>query len=72
MFDATARTALRRAASLLLVGALGALGPIFSRSELIGYHEVKTDVTGRIVPWYGTTPGEAYDHVVRLVWDFLA
>jgi hypothetical protein len=36
----------------------------------IGYHEVKTDASGRIVPWYGTGPSQAYDHVVRLVFDF--
>ncbi len=36
----------------------------------IGYHEVKTDAAGKIVPWYGSGPSEAYDHVVRLVFDF--
>jgi len=36
----------------------------------IGYHRVKTDAGGRIVPWYGTGPAQAYDHVVRLVFDF--
>jgi hypothetical protein len=35
-----------------------------------GYHEVKTDTGGRIVPWYGAGPSQAYDHVVRLVFDF--
>jgi len=38
----------------------------------IGYHEVKTDASGRIVPWYGTGPSQAYDRVVRLVFDFWA
>ena len=38
--------------------------------EKIGYHEVKTDAGGRIVPWYGSGPSQAYDHVVRLVFDF--
>ena len=36
----------------------------------MGYHQVKLDSTGRIVPWYGKSAGEAYDHVVRLVWAF--
>ncbi len=36
----------------------------------IGYHEVRTDAAGKIVPWYGSGPSEAYDHVVRLVFDF--
>ena len=36
----------------------------------IGYHEVKTDASRRIVPWYGSGPSEAYDHMVRLVFHF--
>jgi hypothetical protein len=36
----------------------------------IGYHDVKTDPSGRIMPWYGSGPAEAYDHVVRIVFDF--
>ncbi|HVN07247.1 MAG TPA: hypothetical protein VMT86_22665 [Bryobacteraceae bacterium] len=36
----------------------------------IGYHQVKTDSGGRIVPWYGSGPSEAYDHVVRLAFGF--
>lgn len=38
--------------------------------EKIGYHEVKTGADGRIVPWYGSGPSQAYDHVVRLVFGF--
>ncbi len=37
---------------------------------IIGYHEVKTDAAGKIVPWYGSGPSQAYDHVVRLVFEF--
>jgi hypothetical protein len=36
----------------------------------IQYHEVKVDATGKIVPWYGSGPSEAYDHMVRIVFDF--
>jgi hypothetical protein len=39
-------------------------------AEKIGYHEVKTDAAGRIVPWYGTGPSQAYDHMVRRAFDF--
>ena len=39
-------------------------------AETLGYHEVKTDARGNIVPWYGTGPAEAYDQVIRLVWRF--
>lgn len=39
-------------------------------AETLGYHEVRTDAAGRIVPWYGTGPAQGYDQVVRLVWGF--
>ncbi len=39
-------------------------------SEKIGYHEVRTDAGGRIAPWYGTGPSQAYDHVIRRVFNF--
>lgn len=39
-------------------------------AERIQYHEVKLDSSGRIAPWYGTGPSQAYDHVIRLVFDF--
>jgi hypothetical protein len=38
--------------------------------EKFGYHEVRTDSQGGIVPWYGSGPSEAYDHNLRLVWNF--
>jgi hypothetical protein len=39
-------------------------------SDQIGYHKAKVDSSGRIVPWYGTGPSQAYDHVIRLLWPF--
>jgi len=36
----------------------------------IGYHTVKVDAGGRIVPWYGSGPPEAYDSIVRSVFHF--
>ncbi|MBI4893795.1 MAG: hypothetical protein HY821_24475 [Acidobacteria bacterium] len=39
-------------------------------SQQIGYHEPKTDTSGRIVPWYGGGPSEAYDFVVRATFRF--
>ena len=38
--------------------------------DQIGYHKATVDSSGHIVPWYGTGPSEAYDHVIRLVWPF--
>jgi hypothetical protein len=39
-------------------------------TDHIGYHDVKTDAAGKLVPWYGDQPLQAYDHVVRQVWSF--
>jgi hypothetical protein len=48
--------------------ALNLLGG--GNTDKLGYHSVKTDSQGKLVPWYGTGPSQAYDHVVRLVWGF--
>ena len=34
------------------------------------YHDVKTDASGAIVPWYSDKASVAYDHDVRLLWKF--
>jgi hypothetical protein len=34
------------------------------------YHDVKKDAGGSIVPWYNESPAVAYDHDLRLIWDF--
>src|SRR5947209_19939406 len=39
-------------------------------AETLIYHEVRTSSSGAIVPWYGSGPSQAYDHVIRSVWDF--
>jgi hypothetical protein len=41
-----------------------------ARAERLGYHDVKTDASGKIAPWYGAGPSQAYDHVIRLLFDF--
>lgn len=38
--------------------------------ETLGFHTVRTDAQGGLAPWYGSGPSEAYDHVVRQVWNF--
>jgi hypothetical protein len=40
------------------------------RAEQLGYHDIRTDASGKIVPWYGTGPSQAYDHDVRLLFSF--
>lgn len=41
-----------------------------STTPMIGYHEPKVDATGRIVPWFSPLPSRAYDHDIRILWDF--
>jgi len=46
---------------------------LFSSSalpETLIYHQIKTDASGKIVPWYGSGPSQAYDHDVRLLFNF--
>jgi hypothetical protein len=39
-------------------------------SEKLLYHQIEVDGYGNILPWYSTEPGVAYDHVIKLVWNF--
>jgi len=41
-----------------------------SGATRLGYHQVRTDESGKIVPWFSDDPAASYDHVVRLVWGF--
>src|SRR5215216_1234146 len=34
------------------------------------YHSIKTDKDGKIIPWHSPNLGQAYDHNIRLVWNF--
>jgi hypothetical protein len=36
----------------------------------IVYHDVRTDSTGAILPWFSADPSVAYDHDLRLLWKF--
>jgi len=55
-------------ASLITGAVAQANGP--SSATRIGYHEPKIDSTGRIVPWFSPQPSRAYDHDIRILWDF--
>ena len=48
-------------AGSLLAGASG---------QQPGYHDIKTDSSGKIAPWFGTGPSQAYDHNIRLLFAF--
>ena len=58
-----------RSCRLKLVLAASLAAGSASGAERLIYHEIKTDQSGRIVPWSGP-PSQAYDHIVRLVWNF--
>jgi hypothetical protein len=34
------------------------------------YHDIKKDAGGSIVPWFNESPAVAYDHDLRLIWNF--
>ena len=38
--------------------------------EMLIYHPIKTDKSGKIIPWYDPNPGKAYNHVMGQVWNF--
>ncbi len=59
------------ARAVVLSVVLGAsAGTRLGAAERIGTHEVRTDAEGNIIPWYGRTAGEAYDHNIRQLWNF--
>jgi hypothetical protein len=39
-------------------------------ADTIQYHPVRLDRKGNILPWYSSDPGESYDTVISLVWNF--
>jgi hypothetical protein len=38
--------------------------------ERLQYHPIRVDAGGKIVPWYSSDFGKAFDHSIRLVWKF--
>ena len=39
-------------------------------AEKLIYHDIRTDASGKIAPWYGSGPSQAYDHDIRLLFNF--
>lgn len=56
----------------LLIVALLVGGPVVwtAAGEDLVYHSIETDEHGHIEPWYSSNLGEAYDHNIRLAWEF--
>jgi hypothetical protein len=40
------------------------------QTEMLIYHNIKTDKSGNIVPWYDDDPGKSFNHVINIVWNF--
>lgn len=50
--------------------AAQALRPAAAPPERLQYHVIRTDPAGHILPWHGDDLGAAFDHTIRLVWNF--
>ena len=55
---------------LLLLLATISFGPSFGQQEMLIYHDIKTDASGKIIPWFSPDPGTAYSYVIQSVWHF--
>ena len=40
------------------------------QKEMLVYHPIRTDKSGKIVSWYDEDPGIAYNHIIGIVWNF--
>jgi hypothetical protein len=38
--------------------------------EVLIYHPIQVDKSGKIIPWYNENPGKSYSHVINIVWNF--
>ena len=55
---------------LILVLVIISFRASFGQSEILSYHDIKTDASGKIVPWFSPEPGTAYSYVIQSVWHF--
>jgi hypothetical protein len=40
------------------------------QTERLGFHDIRTDKAGNILPWYADDPARSYDHTLQLVWNY--
>jgi hypothetical protein len=56
---------------LLLFIFIGVIRSGFAQQkEILIYHPIQTDKSGRIIPWYDENRGKAYNHIINIVWNF--
>jgi hypothetical protein len=56
--------------NLILVFVIISIRSSFGQPEMLIYHDIKTDASGKIVPWFSPEPGSAYSYVIQSVWHF--
>jgi len=57
--------------SILVCAFLSLFIHLFSQvKEILIYHPIQTDKSGKIISWYSEDPGKSYNHVINLVWNF--
>jgi hypothetical protein len=39
-------------------------------NEKLGYHDVRVDSDGNLLPWFDDNIGQSFDHAIQLVWNF--
>jgi hypothetical protein len=65
---------MRRAVSSALALAFAATSlaqaPSSPAQATLGYHQVRLDASGGLLPWFADDPAASYDHVIGLVWQF--
>ena len=42
----------------------------FRHNDRLGRHYILTDSSDNILPWYSQEPGESYDYILNLCWEF--
>ncbi|PWT95985.1 MAG: hypothetical protein C5B52_16715 [Bacteroidetes bacterium] len=55
---------------ILIFLFLFCFGHAYTQSELLIYHDIKTDSKGNIISWFDDEPGKAWSQVVMLTWHF--
>jgi hypothetical protein len=55
---------------LILVLVIISFRASFGQPEVLSYHDIKTDASGKIIPWFSPGPGTAYSYVIQSVWHF--
>ena len=55
---------------LILVLVIISFQASFGQPEMLVYHDIKTDASGKIIPWFSSEPGTSYSYVIQSVWHF--